>query len=325
MIEMRKICNIAVIGLGNLGLRHLQSLSEYRKPANIYIIDTSETSLNSGRLFINTIKNVNIKFLFSNNINDLPNYLDFVVISTNSDIRLHVIKKLLVKCKVTYLLLEKVLFQKPEEYYECSEILIKNNVNTYVNCPMRTYEVFKSIKIFFKNDLIRLMTINGGEWGLACNSIHYIDLFSYLVDEIPSNFTTYLDKQIYASKRNNFIEFNGNISAKTTSAKLDINSCFLGLPNKMISIIGTKKYCTYDEQNGSVQMYKENNLIHNYKFSAPYQSALTLSIFESLLNTEKCELIKFCDSVELHLPFINTLIEHMQNNISKDINSVKIT
>ena len=54
--------------------------------------------------------------------------------------------------------------------------------------------------------------VEGYEWGLSCNSIHFIDLFSWWTNEnLISVDTTKLNKKWQKSKRNGFYEISGEM------------------------------------------------------------------------------------------------------------------
>ena len=57
--------------------------------------------------------------------------------------------------------------------------------------------------------------IFGENWGLSCNSLHFIDLICYLTDSnIISINTSGVSDKIMSSKRAGFIEFTGSIDVK---------------------------------------------------------------------------------------------------------------
>ena len=58
--------------------------------------------------------------------------------------------------------------------------------NAWVNTPMRIMEWQQSIKQQVKKYIEWPVSIedSGSDWGMACNSIHNIDLISWLIDSI---------------------------------------------------------------------------------------------------------------------------------------------
>ena len=123
---------VSVIGIGNLGLRHLESLINSKMNLEIYALDPSLTAIKNAMDYISKIhydeKLISVKFI--SEIVELPKDIDLVIVSTNSNIRLKVINNLLLKSKIKYLVLEKVLFQRLKDYEDCNSLLENNNVKT---------------------------------------------------------------------------------------------------------------------------------------------------------------------------------------------------
>ena len=81
--------NIAIIGAGQIGSRHLQALSQLNRITDIQIVDPNYKSLERARerfLQVQESKYVQ-KVEYLNNIKDLSNNLELVIVATNSDVR----------------------------------------------------------------------------------------------------------------------------------------------------------------------------------------------------------------------------------------------
>ena len=97
------------------------------------------------------------------------------------------------KCDVENWVLEKVLAQSVEELEEISSLTsyTKNIwVNTHRRC-MSWHQLIKNHLNQVNNGSIEVQ-VNGYDWGLACNAIHFIDLVCWWlnikVKTINSNF-----------------------------------------------------------------------------------------------------------------------------------------
>ena len=138
---------IAVIGIGNLGLRHLESLYISKNKYKLYALDKYKSSLDNAQKHLNKIDNNQNNISYINSISQLPKKLDVIILSTNSDIRFELLNNLISNISFRYLIIEKIVFQKPENYIEIHNLLNYNNIICHINCPMRTYEFYKHIKI----------------------------------------------------------------------------------------------------------------------------------------------------------------------------------
>jgi predicted dehydrogenase len=206
---------ILLIGAGNLGSRYLQGLKAVNSKIIIYVYDIFEESLIKAKNYYNIIpKNIFSKeIFFINKLDKLPDYFDIIIISTTANVRLEIIEDLLISnIKFKNLILEKVLAQN---FNNIDKILflLRNHSNVWINTPRRMMNWYNSIKSNLKSNIPIKMSIRGGDWGLACNSIHFIDLINYFTGEHITNInTTKLNNKWEPSKRVNFFEIFGELN-----------------------------------------------------------------------------------------------------------------
>ena len=58
------------------------------------------------------------------------------------------------------------------------KVLKKKKIKSWVNCPFRTLRSYRDLKKKIGNNKFRMIVV-GGNWGMASNFIHYLDLFSF--------------------------------------------------------------------------------------------------------------------------------------------------
>ena len=92
-----------------------------------------------------------------------------------------------------------------KDFEDIIELLEDKKAKAWVNCPRRTYPFYHEMQECFNPGEQIFFNLFGGGWGLACNSIHVLDLFSYLTGEnnIRLNVSG-LDRTIQKSKKNGF-------------------------------------------------------------------------------------------------------------------------
>ena len=66
---------------------------------------------------------------------------------------------------------------------------------------MRTYDFYKHIKNSNRNNELISMEVTGGNWDIGCNSIHYIDLYSYLSENLTLNYNFKFEKKLKKAKK----------------------------------------------------------------------------------------------------------------------------
>ncbi len=208
-IQQNKIRFFLIIGLGNIGKRHLESLVNV-KNSFIYLKDSNEKNLNK---ILIAYRKKKIKKI--SNLNEIKTKIDLAIIATNSDQRPKALSQLIKYSKVKNIILEKIVFQKLEYFKKFLYISKKKKINIFVNYPRRFWKIFQKIKSEIKNNKSNFeITFKGNNWGLCCNSIHFIDLFFFLSFEkiVSMNYYNFLSKKIYNSKRKGFYELKGKLN-----------------------------------------------------------------------------------------------------------------
>lgn len=297
---------IALIGSGELGSRHLQSLVTM-DDANITVVETSPKSIEITRqriLELNLHKHAGVSFV--DNIKKLPNEIDFAVIATGAAQRLIILKSLLKHTSVKYLLLEKILFQSINDYTEAKKIIDEQNVIVWVNCPRRMFEFYAILKLKLDKENPLIMKVTGGNWGLACNAIHFIDIFSFMTDsKVISIMTDELEHQIYPSKRTDCIEIYGRLNVIFDNGHNLILDCCHNDIAMDINISSVDGEFKIDESKGYILFNDENT---NIDVLVKYQSELSKLVAEQAIDLGKTKLTSFEESCEQHIPLINALL-----------------
>jgi len=223
---------------------------------------------------------------------------------------------------VKYVIMEKVLFQKIQDYHHISNLFKQKNIKGWVNCPFRTFDIYKEIKNNVKDTQIVAINVTGGSnIGLGCNSIHYLDLASYFSSSVNYRIKkNSLDLEIVNSKRNDFIEFVGSYGVEFDNGLVLTLKSYeeLYIP-PMVQIISENVIYTINEiSHECITCDVKSNWgmkIENIKW--PFQSSRTHKVIEDLIQNGDTELIAFEDSIKIHLPmitaFINTLNDLSDN------------
>lgn len=262
-------------------------------------------------------------------IQSLPLNLDIVIVATSANIRRMVIDELLEKRNVSYLILEKVLFQKLEDYDYIKELMQIKNVKAWVNCPRRTWEIFQILKNELEGAKFINFEISGSSWGLGSNCIHYLDLIGYLTGNFKFKLNgDLLDSEIIASKREKFSEFHGSIQGKGSDNVLFTISSLSNsdLPFE-INITSDKLRCRIadDETNLIIASSNSNWEWEDRHYDVPYQSQLTDQVVNKLIEDKTCDLPTYSESTILHQPFIELLLNHYRENVDPEANICPIT
>jgi len=321
---------IIIIGAGQLGSRHLQSIAQSSFGISIEVVEPFESARVIAKERYEEIEDK--KFVsdiqFYSSIKDLSSDIDMAIIATGADVRFKVVKELLESKKVSNLVLEKVLFQTLDEYTMMESILEKMNTKCWVNHPRRMFPTYHMLKKELKGANQVSYNFQGGNWGLGCNALHFIDHLAFLVNSTNIEINnSYLDNKIYQSKRKGFVEFNGLLTGKIDNHTFSLYSNKDDTPS-LFSITSDNLTAKINESEGQIILAtKKNNWkeeIINDKI-VYYQSELSSILIREILIDESCQLPTYKEAKNLHIPFIETLLQHMNKVNGQDNKICPIT
>jgi len=324
-----KIYNIAIIGAGQLGSRHLQGLSISKHKYNVYIVDTSAKSLNVAEARANEVDQGFInQIFFCNSIIKLPESLDLVIVATLANVRRTVVENLVAEKIVKNLILEKIVFQNPHDFQTVESLIIKNMINVWVNCPRRSFPVYKKIKTLLKGSSPIKIIVTGYNWGMACNSIHFIDLLYFLGNGCKNYFYNIenLQKTIIESKRSGYQEMYGLLSLESESGnKLTLIDKIEHKETPLIvQIMFNKTTIEIDETMQKMKIVN-NEHVNEEKIEIPFQSNMTGQIVDQILTTGESEITSFAECIKYHVPMLKAFNKHFSVVLNNNIEECPIT
>ncbi len=304
---------VVVIGTGNIGTRHLQAILKCEEPCDIYAVETSLAAQNKARETLGTLCQ---RVFFCDSISKLPEMLDVVVVAVSSKARRQVTEELLEHRTVRYLILEKVLFPQVEDYIAVQHLLKQTGTKAWVNCVRRSWPYTRRLQDLFSQSKQVSMKVNGNMWGLACNTIHFVDWLSAImrVNEKPTFDISQLDDEILESKRCGYVEFSGTLLATLGANTLQLISRE-GIRGGLSTTLESECVTCHIEEMGD----RGENSIYNRitgeiiteNFECPYQSNLTNRIVSELLTKGTCALVEYDQSMEQHIPMIQAFLKKM--------------
>jgi predicted dehydrogenase len=290
-----------IIGAGQLGSRHLQGLLKYPEAQVLHVLDPSATSLGIAKERAAEVAH--------------QHQIEFVIVATAANVRFLVVSRLLTEHNVRFLILEKVLFQKVVEYQTMDELLTKYKVPTWVNHPRRMFSHYLKIQGDVKNQTSKLaFSAIGSNWGLACNGLHFIDVFSFLSDSaLASLDLEAVDNVIQNSKRPNFYEFTGSLQGRMKNGATFTISSFDDDISAISVTVGSPADHYIIQEGGTPQIIhlsKINAFKANIEEFAPvFQSSLTATLADTLFRTSTCMLPTYNDAKAAHIIFIKAFLE----------------
>lgn len=302
---------VLIAGAGQLGSRHLQGVKTSKHELDIWIYDLSEESLKVAEERYNQVESDNKTAHFVTSLDCVPSNMDVVIVASSSKPRYAIVTQLLASHKVKYLILEKFLFPKLFDYSEIADLLKEKNVATWVNCPRRMWDGYEYIQSLIDKSKPVEYTYEGGDWGMCCNTIHFVDIFMYLNGDNSFNFDiSDLEHEVVDSKRQGYVEIHGTeifSTPKGSILKLSSFPHYDGVSRVVIK--NGNNIIEYFEGKGEIIVNGETRRVPVH-----YQSGLSGILVDELLETGACRLSSYEESSTYHVeylkeiaPFINKI------------------
>jgi len=310
-----------IIGLGNIGRRHFEAILKTGIFKKIYLFDILEIDPNS------ILKSVDAETIILRDLKNVPDKIDLGIIATNSTNREKIILDIFRLATIKFLIVEKILFQDLESYENFTEFTKSNRAQIYVNCPRRLMQSYKNFKELISTHKLISIEISGGNWNMASNSIHMLDLIAWLSPK--KNIESFelfssLDDAIYNNKRQGYIEVFGTFFGTLNGVEYRI-SCNHGNEALKVLVKTNHEEFTIDETNQSINSnIKQYELIEE-KFNIDYVSNLTNIAVLQLFKDGDCDLIKLNESILLHKKLVKEIFEHQKKFIPHEAKLCLIT
>ncbi len=321
---------ILLVGAGNIGSRHLQALANIKEPAVIQVVDESNDSLEVARQRFESVYDgkVDIKVKYLNKLECVNTSNDIAIVATSAGPRRYILEWLLSNTNIKYYIIEKVAFQTVADFYEMNIKFKEKDVNVWIDYCKRNIPYFQALKEKLKDESHFEMRVTGGDWGLGCNSGHYLDLFSFFTGAnkfIADN--SGLDYKIYDSKREGYIEFGGREIISSSKGNLIMDSIIGSTMPLFVTIQTDHYYIVIDEINNKAIEYDQDK---SEKFTIRdfdnlYVSQITNVNVENILLFGKCIIPTFEDAISTNEVLLNSFIDHYNKVMKKETLICSIT
>ena len=314
--------NVYIVGAGQLGSRHLQSLKLVSEPLRIFVIDPNMESLNVAKERFDAIPEGAFQHSvqYCQGYENLNKKIDLAIVATNSNNRRSAIENLLCNSEVESLILEKILFSQVEDYDYIKKLLEKSGSKAWVNCCMRVMPFYQKIKEDFIGSEI-LYQVTGSQYGLITNVIHYLDHMAFLTNSLEYSIdTNYLEIEPIQSKRRGFLELNGTITAKFKNNSVGSFTCFSGGNSPTIVQISnhdTRFIVRESEGKAWVSKNSSSWAWSEIDSKIPYQSEMTKNLVQDIFSLGSCALTSYNDSMKIHMPLVKGLMKFLNEHGDK--------
>ena len=278
---------ILIVGAGNIGLRHIESLYNLSSQNKIKI-EVHAKDIKDLKYLGDKFSTENFSILFLKESETFPRTeYKLGIFSTTADIRLSELQKSLLTNVIDYVLLEKPLATTIEDLNKIEEL--NCNDKFYVNLPREYMNDYRKLKQ--KNlKSIRRIIIRGGAINLASNSLHFLRLIEWLSDSTITSLRLSKNSKKVESQYLGYYELFGSFLGKTDSdCHFELSSVNNSEPISIVIEFENLKTLKCYELDSAINSIEHS--IDQVKFE--YQSSLTARYLLEILDQKSLNLPKF--------------------------------
>lgn len=316
--------DILLLGAGQLGSRYLQGLVKSKVSLNIAAVDPSSAALSLAR----------VRWLEAGGgrchhqvswLDSIPRELSsvhLVLLVTPAKGRAHLVERIAAQIAVGYWVIEKVLAQSEAELEVIKRALSRSR-GAWVNTPRRMMSLHQNLRKEFLSRGPIKCGYSGGQWGLACNSIHFLDLISWWSSErLESIDTSGLDALWFESKRAGYSEVSGKLLATYslgTTLTLEARNEYETKALQVELADGT--LWTVNEVCGIARSANGEQVDGRFEL----QSQLSTRLVEGILTEGQCDLPTLEESTKMHSVYLEAMLNHWNFSHLRNDQRIPIT
>ncbi|TFH46169.1 MAG: hypothetical protein E4G92_06785, partial [Bacteroidia bacterium] len=207
---------IIVIGTGNLGKRYLQAILSVSGSFTCHCYDINRDALDGLQDFLHKNNIPDDRLTKHYELNEILGVTDsnaLVIIASTAAGRRSLISGIIER-RPESMIVEKPVAQTREDYLAIMEECKSMNVPSFTHYTLRFQPFCKLLKERVREEKSFELISFLPAMGLACVSIHYIDLFLWLFDITSPELSGYDFQGTYEQKRKGFQDMYGEIIIK---------------------------------------------------------------------------------------------------------------
>ncbi len=314
---------ILIAGAGNLGSRYLQGLAGYEVELDINVQDISEQALETARRRWNEAAGPTCPHKVSVNQipKDIPQCIDLAIVATNADVRAKVVREIASQWNVRFWVLEKVLTQSVNDLDDLLT-LTGSSDGAWVNTSRHMMPWHRQLgEVLQKAQPLRVC-VGNSFWGLACNSVHFLDLVSWWTgQDLVSLDVSELNPTWFESKRPGFFEVTGILKATFSGGSELVLESRTGGEAFRLRVETAEGEWLIDEA-GGIATGPGGSVIRG---KLENQSEITARLVKAIQGTGRCNLPTLAESCRIHRIFLKAMLDHWNISHVRHDNLVPIT
>ena len=311
---------ILIVGCGELGSRHLQAVAALPSVREIEIVDSRPQALDLGRTRLAEVLGIraDLKVRWLASSAEATPGGDLCIVATQAADRCDIVRAVASDLGYKKFLIEKIVAQSVSDYQELLAYCSAHQLSVWVNLKTRAHPSHRRVKEHLNASEPMVLSVIGGNHGLANNGVHVADLFLFLdgASRIQST-SAEVDEQLHPSKRGATIfDLSGTISGRSEKgSSLAISFAGQHQSPAHFSIVSPRYRAIVDDQK---KCFYESTLEADWAWkSIPYEanlavSHMTTSFADDILRNQKCELPTLQESFPAHQFILSTLTPYFE-------------
>jgi|TARA_B100001778_G_scaffold29996_1_gene21727 hypothetical protein len=308
--------NVCLIGCGGVGKRHLEAMLKVKNDINIEVVEPNIENTPT------TLVGQNINYF--SKIEDVSNNIDICLIATTANVRKKVILELVSKKNVKFMILEKVVFQNEKDFDEIIKLFEEKNIKSWVNCHLRAQPIYKELKTQSIISYDTTMTYEySDDFTLSSSAIHILDLFSYLCDDYDLKIQDIVtDTELKSSRHSGCVDFNGYMKVKSTNGYelvVKKRDAHFGEHLTIYHNDLTVRSSEGDDPDNRI------GFVQDKKIPYVWQSSLTNSYIDDIIEKSDCDLSTLENSAKLHKIMLKSFRNLLKEKYNREVVDCPIT
>jgi hypothetical protein len=299
---------VALIGLGNIGFRHLQGLSRVGSRLRLVAVDPDQAALD--RASAEWASTVGTPLDTTSDLLALPRDTRVAIIATSAAGRLDLLRHVLAHTAPEVVVLEKVVFQRLHDFDEAASLAEASGAKILVNCPRRMWPLYQSLVRISDRVGEFALSFRCRNLGLACNSVHFIDALQFLTHNATPRLVRSDLGEVFPSKRAGYFEVFGSLTFATDRGRLQLDVQPDGPETLEAAVVLDVRPHVLSEAQGRVIAADGEVLCDVGR--GPFQSELTGALVADILDEVSPSLATLVDSRAAHAALFSALEYHFQ-------------
>ncbi len=241
-------------------------------------------------------------------IRDCPSGLNLAILAATSRYRFENLRALFDASVPEALFLEKFLFDQETHYAEAQKLINARGIPAWVHCPRPSWPAYRDIDELDLGTPLRV-EVSGQSYGLASNSVHFLDLARYIFGQPIETVVTDGTLSVAAAKRSGFREIFGSLHGLTADGRAIIISCGTASPPTVkVRVEFASASLEFDEAAGQRAIIRSDGTIADTQQMTPVPASLNTVLFEAILSGAPVPLPNYEQATTAHLALLQCLM-----------------